>query len=404
MPVYQYTALDKRGKKIKSTIEARSLDLARTSLRGAGYSIMDLKEQSVMNSDITLPFLGKPKAKDLAVFCRQFLSILRAGVPVNTALGMLGQQTANRKLATAIRALETEVEQGSTLAGAMRRQSVFPPILSNMVMAGESSGNLEDAFEQMVVYFERAQKTSNKVGQVLIYPAVLTVVMVIVLFVMMTRIIPSFLATFEEMGAELPYLTQLVMHVSDFFVAWWWLIAIVLIALIAFLTAFRFTDPGRHFYGLLARKLPVLKTLTVNSASATFCRILSVLLGSGLTLPEALSLTSGNLSNIYFREALARVQSRVVSGWPLNAALKEVRIFPNMVCNMTAIGEESGELQEMLAKTADYYDQEVEDSTEKLMSLMEPLTILFMAFFVVIIVLSIFLPMVNMIHAYDAYL
>lgn len=405
MPSYRYVAVNKSGKRVKDAMEASSLETAKNSLRSAGYTILEIDEQNALNRDIDLPFLGNPKAKDMAVFCRQFVSILRAGVPMGTVLSMLGQQTENKKLAAAIREMQADIEKGETLAGAMRRHPrIFSNMLVNMVAAGEESGNLEDAFRQMEVYFEKAKRTKNSVTRVMIYPCVLLVVMVIVLFVMMTKIIPQFLKTFEEMDVELPFLTRCVMAVSDWFVNWWWLLALILVGLIVGAVLFKRTDRGKHFFGWFARKLPLVGKLTVRSASATFCRTLSLLLASGLTLTESLDLCASNMSNIYFQEAVRTVRTMVSEGWTLNAGLREVGLFPPMVYNLTGVGEETGDLQGMLGKIADYYDEEVEAATQKLLALLEPIIIIFMAVFVVIIVFSIFLPMLNMTQAYDQYL
>ena len=194
------------------------------------------------------------------------------------------------------------------------------------------------------------------------------------------------------------------MAVSDWFVAWWWLLLLILAAVVAGCLLYRRTDRGRHFFGALSRKLPVVGRLTVRSACATFCRTVSLLLGSGLTLTEALDLAGGNMSNVWFADATRAVRTMVSEGWSLAAALRETRLFPPMVCNLTGIGEETGDLQDMLAKTADYYDQEVDAATQKLLALMEPVIILFMAVLVVILVFAIFLPMLNMTKAYDKYL
>ncbi len=405
MPVFDYTAISKTGKWVKESVEASSLETAKNSLRSAGYTILEISEQNAFNRDINLPFLGNPTAKDMALFCRQFVSILRAGVPVSTVLSMIGQQTENKKLAAAIRKMQADIEKGETLAGAMRRRGkIFSNMLVNMVAAGEESGNLEDSFCQMETYYDKLKRTKSAVGRVMIYPCILLVVMIVVLIVMMTKIIPSFLQTFEEMGTELPALTRGVMAVSDWFVGWWWLLVLILVVLVVGSVLFKRTKKEKHFFGLLSRKLPVLGQLTVRSACATFCRTVALLLGSGLTLTESLELASNNMSNIYYEKAVDAVRGLVSTGWPLHSALKETGVFPPMVCYMTGIGEESGDLQGMLEKTADYYDEEVEAATQKLMALMEPVIILFMAVFVVIIVLSIFLPMMSMTQAYDQYL
>lgn len=405
MPFFSYVVIDKRGKKIKESVEASTLDTAKSSLRSAGYTILEIKEQNPLNRDINLPFLGNPKAKDMAVFCRQFLSILRSGVPISTVLSMLGQQTENAKLAAAIREMQADIEKGETLTGAMRKNpKIFPNMLVNMVAAGEESGNLEDSFQQMELYFEKAKRTKSAVTRVMIYPCILLVVMIVVLFVMMTKIIPMFLQTFKEMDAELPKLTLMVMAVSDWFVDWWWLLALLLAALVVGGVLFDRTDRGRHFFGLLARKLPVVGRLTVRSACATLCRTLSLLLASGLTLTESLELAAGNMNNVYFKEAVRSIRGMVAEGWTLSRSVQETRIFPPMISNLTGVGEEAGDLQGMLGKLADYYDEEVEEATQRLLAMLEPIVILFMAVFVVIIVFSIFLPMLNMTKAYDSYL
>ena len=405
MPVYNYKAINRSGKTVKDSLEAASLDSAKSSLRSAGYTLLDIKEQGLLDKDISIPFLDKPSSKDMALFCRQFLSILKAGVPIATVLSMMTQQTENKKLSAAIRDMQTNVSKGETLASSMRRQDkAFPSMLVNMVAAGEESGNLESSFGQMEVYFERLKRTKSKVIKVMIYPCVILVVMIVVLIVMMTRIIPMFLKSFEEMGAELPFLTRCVMAVSDWFVAWWWALVLGIFGLILFCILFRRTNRGKHFFGWLARKVPVVKNLTVKSACATFARTMSILLGSGLTLMEALDLTADNMSNIYYKEAIQSIRTRISDGWPLANSMKETGLFPPMICNMVAIGEETGDLQEMLSKVADYYDEEVTDATDRLTALIEPCIILILAVFVAIIVFSIFLPMMNMTKAYDKYL
>lgn len=233
MPGFNYTAINRNGKRVRSSLDASSIETAKSSLRGAGYTILDIKEQTTLNRDIEIPFLGNPKAKDMAVFCRQFVSILRAGVSVASVLAMLGQQTSNKKLRAAIREMQADVEKGEALATSMRRHpKIFPSILVNMVSAGEASGNLEESFRQMELYFERSKRTKSKVTSAMIYPCVLIVVMIVVLIVMMTKIIPSFLKTFEEMDAELPKLTRGVMAVCEWFESWWWVPLLVLAALI----------------------------------------------------------------------------------------------------------------------------------------------------------------------------
>lgn len=405
MPGFNYTAINRNGKRVRSSLDASSIETAKSSLRGAGYTILDIKEQTTLNRDIEIPFLGKPKAKDMAVFCRQFVSILRAGVSVASVLSMLGQQTGNKKLRAAIREMQADVEKGEALATSMRRHpKIFPAILVNMVSAGESSGNLEESFRQMELYFDRSKRTKSKVTSAMIYPCVLIVVMIVVLIVMMTKIIPNFLKTFEDMDAELPKLTQGVMAVCEWFESWWWVPLLVLVALIVGGVLFHRTDKGKHFFGWLARKTPVVGNLTVKTACATFCRTMEVLIGSGLTLTDSMDLAASNMGNIYYLEAIRDARGMVAEGTPLRESLVRTGIFPPMVSNLVGVGEETGDLQSMMGKVADYYDEEVDEATKKLLNLMEPAIIIVMAVFVVIIVLAIYLPMINMTKAFDKYL
>ncbi len=405
MPGFNYTAINRNGKRVRSSLDASSIETAKSSLRGAGYTILDIKEQTTLNRDIEIPFLGNPKAKDMAVFCRQFVSILRAGVSVASVLAMLGQQTGNKKLRAAIREMQADVEKGEALATSMRRHpKIFPAILVNMVSAGEASGNLEESFRQMELYFERSKRTKSKVTSAMIYPCVLIVVMIVVLIVMMTKIIPNFLKTFEDMDAELPKLTQGVMAVCEWFKSWWWVPLLVLAALIVGGVIFHRTDKGKHFFGWLARKTPVVGNLTVKTACATFCRTMEVLIGSGLTLTDSMDLAASNMGNIYYLEAIRDARALVAEGTPLRESLVRTGIFPPMVSNLVGVGEETGDLQSMMGKVADYYDEEVDEATKKLLNLMEPAIIIFMAVFVVIIVLAIYLPMINMTKAFDKYL
>ncbi len=405
MPTYSYIAVNRMGKRVKDSVDASSAETAKNSLRAAGYTILEIKELGALNKDIELPFLGNPTPKDMALFCRQFYSILRAGVNVSSVLSMLGQQTENKKLAEAIRDMQASIEKGETLAGSMRKHpKIFTSMLVNMIAAGEESGNLEESFKQMEAWFDKAKRTKAAVGKAMVYPSILIVVMVVVLIVMMVKIIPSFMGVFEDMNMELPLPTQWVMAASDWFVEWWWLVVGILVVGIIGGMMFNRTDRGKHVFGWLSRKIPVVKSLVIRSACSTFSRTLSLLLGSGLSLTDSLDLVALNMSNIYFREAVQTIRAMVSQGWSLSGSMRDTGLFPPMVYNLTGIGEETGDLQGMLTKTADYYDEEVEDATQRLLSLMEPMIMLFLAVFVIILVLAIFLPMLNMTKAYDQYL
>lgn len=405
MPVYVYTALNTRGKRVSASIEAASPELARNSLREEGFTVYEVRSPGMWEKDFNIPLFGRPGSKDLAVFCRQISSILRAGVPVATALEMMEMQVENKQLRHAVFEMKGDVEKGDTLATAMGRQKrLFPGMLISMIAAGEESGSLEDVFLQMEIYFEKARRTKSSVTKTMIYPCVLLVVMVIVMIVMMTSIVPMFTETFAETGAELPALTRGVISFSNWIGKWWWLMAIIAVVLTVGLVAFGKTDKGRHVYGYITRKIPVVKKLVVRSACASLCRMLSLLLSSGITLLESMDLAAANMANVYFEEAVRAARDLVSQGWPLNVGLRDTGLFPPLVINMIAVGESSGDLQGSAEKLADFYDQEVADQTAKVLALLEPFMILFMAFFVILIVLAIYLPMLNMTHAYDQYL
>lgn len=405
MPTYQYEAIGANGKTIKKTVEASTVDAARNSLRSAGYTILSLKEVGVLNRDIDVPFLGKPKPKDLALFCRQYVSVLRAGVPASQAMSLVGQQTENKKLAAAIREMQTDVEKGYSLADSVRKHTdIFGGMMPNMVAAGEESGNLEDSFTQMGAYYEKTHRTRSAVGRVLIYPIILVIVMIAVLILMMVKIVPTFMQTFDELDVELPGITRAVMSFSEFFQHWWWLVLLILGVIVAALVLYSKTNSGRHVFGWIARKIPVLGSLTVRSASALLTRTMSQLLGAGVPLAESMALSGGNMRNVYFQEAVTLAQQMVMEGRSLSASLRSVELFPPMVYNLVGVGEESGDLEGMLGKIADYYDEEVEAATQKLMALLEPIIILIMAAFVLVIVLAVFLPTLSMTQAYDQYL
>ena len=405
MASFSYIAVNRMGKQVKDNMEASSIETAKNSLRSAGYTVLEIKELNALNKDIELPFLGNPKPKDMAIFCRQFQSILRAGVPVSNVLAMLGQQTDNDKLAAAIREMQASIEKGETLAGSMRKHpKIFSSMLCNMIAAGEESGNLEESFGQMEDWFDKAKRTKAAVKKAMTYPCVVLIVMVVVLIVMMVKVFPGFMSSFAEMNMELPLPTRIVMGISDWFVQWWWMVAIVLIALVVGAMLFNKTSKGKHVFGWLARKIPVVSNMVIKSECATFCRTLSLLLGSGLTLTESLEMVAVNMSNIYFQEAVLACRTMVSEGWTLNASLRDTALFPPMVYNLVGIGEETGDLQGMLLKTANYYDDEVEEATQALLGLLEPMITVFLGIMVALLVVAIYLPMLNMTKAYDQYL
>ncbi len=405
MPSFTYTAIGADGKKSRASLEAPSLEMAKHSLRGAGFTVCDIRPTAAMEKSFDIPFLGKPNAKEMSIFCRQFVSILRAGVPVNVVLSMLGQQTENRKLAAAIRDMRTDVEKGETLAGSMaKHRKIFPRMLVSMVAAGEESGNLEESFLQMEQYFEKAQRTKKSVSSAMLYPCILMAVMIGVVVIMMTVIIPSFTRSLEQTGTQLPALTLAVMAVSTWFEHWWWTLLLGAAGGFLLVRLIYRTNRGRHFFDAVKLKIPVFGKLQVQSCCATFCRTMSLLMGSGLSLLEGLDLTAANMTNILYEDAVNSIRTVVLQGWSLASGLQNSRRFPPLVCNLVSIGEESGDLQGTMARIADFYDEEVNESTKKILSMLEPAIIIIMGVMVLFLVLSIFLPMLTMTQQFDQYL
>ena len=406
MPTYGYQAVSKSGGKKKGSITAPDPGQARLQLLAEGLTPIEIKEQNLLTRDINIPIFEGVKARDLSVFCRQFVSVIDAGVPVSDALDLLAQQTENKTLRKAIFQTQKEIQQGETLADAMRKQGkrVFAPMFVNMVAAGEASGNLSVAFSRMADYYENANKTKSALQKAMIYPAVVLIVVIGVMFAMMLFVLPKFKTMFEDMGGQLPWITRAVMGVSDFFVAYWWAILAggALIALLVWL--FSKSKKGTYFFDWIMRKIPVFGALTVKTASAQFARTFATLTASGIPIIEGLEIVSRNMTNVYFKDALLRAREQVAVGTPLADALRSSNLFPPMVIHMVRIGEESGNLENMLDKLAEYYDEEVQAATQKVMAFLEPMIIIALCGVVGTVAISVLLPMFQMYSMYDQYL
>lgn len=399
MASYGYEAIDSVGKTVKGSIEAENIDKARSDLKGQGMTILNLKEQSLLTKDINIEIGGKPKARDLSVFCRQFVSMIRAGVTILDALRMLTEATENKKLQKAINEVRISAEKGETLASAIAEHpKVFPDLMVNMVAAGEASGSLDKSLERMAVQFERANKTKGLVKKAMMYPIVVIIVAIIVIIVMLVKVIPSYVKMFETMDAELPGITKAVQAASNFVIQKWFIL-VPCVALIAFAIAqFARTDSGKHFFGKLALQKPI-KQLVVKTASAQMSRTLSTLLGSGVPLVEAVEIVSRTMTNIYFKEALEAAKEDIIIGQPLSVPLQRCGLFPPMAYHMIRIGEESGNTEEMMDKLADYYEEEVEMAVATVMAAMEPMIIVVLAAIVLVLVGACMAPMLTLYNA-----
>lgn len=397
MATFAYEALDKKGATVKGTVEAENIDLARAEIKNQGVTLLDIKEQGVLNKEINIDIGGKPKPRDLSVFCRQFVSMLRAGVTILDALKMLGDATENKKLKEAINGVRVATEKGDTLSSAVAEwPKVFPELMVNMIAAGEASGSLDVALDRMATQFERSAKTGAMVKKAMIYPIVVCIVAIVVVIVMLVVVIPSYMEMFKDLGTDLPGITVAVMNASNFVIDKWFILLPIVIAIVVAVLSFSKTDTGKHFFGKLAIKIPAVSNLVVKSASAQMARTLSTLLAAGIPLVEAVEIVSQIMTNIYFREALEDAKSEVTIGQPLSRPLETCGLFPPMVYYMTRIGEETGNNEEMLDKLADYYEDEVEMAVAGLMSAMEPAIIVVLAGVVGVILGACMAPMLTM--------
>lgn len=402
MATYGYEAVDPSGKAVKGSVDAGNLDQAKLEIQRQGLMVISLTEQNLLTRDINVDLGGKPTTRDLSVFCRQFVSMTRAGVTILEALKMLGDQTENKKLQRALLEVRVDVEKGETLAGSLAAHpKIFPSIMVNMVAAGEASGSLDIAFDRIATQLERNNKTQGLVKKAMIYPCVVAVVAVGVVLLMLLFVIPQYADIFEELDTELPGLTLAVMAASDFIKSKWFLILIVVAGVVYLIKTYAATYSGKHLFGKIALTIPAIKNLVVKSASSQMARTLSTLISSGVSMVEAIDIVSGVMSNIWFKEALQEVKTQVILGTPLSVPLESCGLFPPMVYHMVRIGEESGNVEEMLDKLADYYDEEVELAVQSLMAVMEPMIILVLAAIVGVLIAAVLAPMMNMYAALD---
>ncbi|MBE5932041.1 MAG: type II secretion system F family protein [Lachnospiraceae bacterium] len=400
MAQYNYRVMDKGGKTKKGVVEAVNEDKAKEKLKAEGYIVQELKEQGAGKK------VGgkKVKDKDLAVFCKQFVAVLNAGVTVIAALEMMSEQMDNKTLQRGLREAQSFVQKGGSLADAFRiNPKIFPTILVNMVQAGEMSGNLEVAFERLTTHFENANKLKSKVKGAMTYPCVILIVVIAVVVVLLVGVIPQFEEMFNDLGSELPTATQLLVNFSNFLQEKWFIVIAVVAAIVFGLIAFGKTDAGSLLYSKIAIKAPIFGQLTIKSAAATFSRTLSTLLASGIPLIDAIEQVAKMNNNRIIREGLLDAKVQVAKGVPLSKPIRDMELFPTMLPQMIKIGEETGNIEEMVDKVADYYEMEVNDATDALTAMMEPLIIVIMGVVVGGIVLAIYSPMLSMYDAVDSY-
>jgi type IV pilus assembly protein PilC len=346
----------------------------------------------------------KVSSKDLGVFCKQFSSVIRAGVTIISALELMGDQLENKRLKKAVQDARTYVEKGGTLADALRlNPDVFPPIMINMTAAGEMSGNLEVCYDRLTEHFEKDGALKGKIKSAMTYPIVVLFVMLIVIIVVMVAVIPNFASMFEEMGADLPFFTRLMMSASDFILTKWYILIIVVVLIVVGVKAFKKSSVGEQLFANLGIKAPIFGNLNIKTACSRFARTMSTLMASGISMIDAVDQVARMMDNKIIRDGLLDAKNQVAKGVPLSKPLKDMEMLPPMLSAMTKIGEETGDIEEMLSKVADYYDQEVEDATNSLTSAMEPLIMVVLACIVGMIVAAVYGPIMSMYSAMDQY-
>ncbi len=400
MAVYKYEIIDPNGKHKKGTIDANDELTARQTLKTDGSTLVSIAMAGALDKEVNISFGAPVKPKELAVFCNMFKSILAAGVTIIEALGMLSEQTENKKFKAVIEEVHDDVQKGETLSSAFAKHpKFFPEMMIQMANAGEASGSLETSFERLTTHFEKDAHLKALVAKSMVYPIILICVIVGVVILMMTVIVPQFTSTFDEIGAELPGITKAVMAVSNFIIHWWWLALIIIVAIVVFLKAFKKTERGALLFGRIMLRMPLFGPLAIKTAAARFTRTLSTLISSGMALVEAIHITGKIMTNAVVQAAMVKAEEDVTQGFPLSVPLMECDVFPIMVPQMVKIGEETGSLDEMLSKIANYYDEEVEIATEALVAAMEPLIIIVMAGTVVPIILAVLMPMFSLYSA-----
>lgn len=400
MAQFNYRAIDKSGKAKKGTIDAADQAKAQEKLKAEGLSVTEIRDAG----DARGISIGKKKVKsrDLSIVCKQMVSILNAGVTVITALDMLSEQMDNKVLKAALIEAKVYVEKGGNLSDAMRlNPNIFPPIMINMVAAGEASGSMETSFDRLAIHFEKDDALKGKIKGALTYPIMVMIIAVLVIIVVMIAVIPNFVEMFADMGTELPLATRMMMAGSDFIIHKWFILVPILIVISIAIKAALATPAGQQFSAKVGINAPIFSDLVIKSNSAQFARTLSTLMGAGIPMLDAIEQVAKMMSNKIFRDGLMDTKVQVAKGLPLSKPLKDMDVFPTMLVQMVKIGEETGNIEDMMEKVADLYDREVDLATESLTQAMEPLTMVFMAGIVGMIVAAVYGPILSMYQGID---
>ncbi len=396
--IYKYKAVSQSGEIIEGFFEGNNESDVLSMLKGNNYLPVAVEKDVGAEAQIDI-FSKKVKKKDLAVFCRQFYTMLDAGIGIVKCIEILEKQSENKSLVKALGALYEDVQKGFTLSEGMKKHAkIFPSLLINMVEAGEVSGNLDTIMERMAVHFEKENRLENKIKSALIYPIALAVVSVAVVIFLLVAVMPTFIGMFESSGQALPRPTQILLNISNWLTEFWYIFIVMVVGIIVGFIAFKQTPTGRNFLDMLKLKIPVIKDTNIKIITSRFTRTLSTLMSSGIPLLQAIDVVARVVGNKLVHDRLAVASENVRKGVSLSRAVNEVGVFPPMVDSMIKVGEESGSLDEILYKTADFYDDEVEVALQRMTTLMEPVMLVVMAVIIGFIVIAMAMPMFDMVN------
>jgi len=404
MPVFEYKARDRSGKLIAATMEAGSERDVAASLRQKGYFISEIKApKGGLSADIKLPKwldIGSvPGVRDITIFSRQFATVINAGLPVVQSLAILQRQAPKQGLKDALKRVREDVETGQQLSDALARHPrLFNKLYIYLVRAGEVSGNLDGILDRIAAYMEKQAALRGKIRTALTYPTVVLVIALAVTWFLLTGIVPQFAQILDQLGGELPVITRALIAVSDFLrYQWWILLGIIVIAVVGLGMFYRTKNGRRAIDGFILR-VPVVGTLVQKSAIASFSNTFGLLLRSGVNIIESIEITKGTAGNAIVEDILDETKEAVQRGEQISTTLtKYPRVFPPMVSSMVAIGEETGAVDSMLQKVADFYEREVDEAVDSLTAALEPMLIVFLGVIVGFIVAGMFLPMFSII-------
>lgn len=397
MTLYKYKAITDKGQNVNGTYETNNESEVVVMLKQNKYYPVNVEKIIEKKDVLDILFLKNIKIKDLAIFCRQFYTMLNAGVPIVNCLKVLEVQTENKKLKRSLSNVYDDIQKGATFSVALRNhKDIFPDLLINMIAAGELSGNLDSILERMSIHYEKESKISNKIKGAMVYPIMLSIVSILVVIFLLVFVMPTFLSMFED--ETLPVPTRALLFVSYSLTNYWYIYAIGIILAIFGASQLYESEKGRLFFDQLKFKIPMIKGATQKVVTSRFTRTLSTLLASGIPLIQALESTASVSGNKVIEKRIKQVIDEISTGTTLTKSIKKMNVFPPMVISMIKVGEESGRLDEILDKTANFYDEETENSLQKMTTLLEPLMIIIMSIIIGFIVIAMVLPMFDMIN------